>query len=203
MAKQPTWILDERRFFSRDEQRRLRDGARRRSASSRRDDLLTWFLVELAFETGLRVNEMRLLTCDDLRLDVAHPGVCVTRGKGGESRFVAVRPAFVRSCRIYLALKRRWGEPATGTAPVFTGPSGSLSVRALQRRFERLCRSLGARLRNLHACRHSYATALLRASGGNLRMVQKQLGHARVTTTQTYADVYDEDRSAALRRLYH
>jgi site-specific recombinase XerD len=55
---------------------------------------------------------------------------------------------------------------------------------------------------SIHALRHTYGTHLYKASGGNLRLVQKQLGHSRVTTTQVYADVLAEDAVAAVERLY-
>jgi site-specific recombinase XerD len=54
----------------------------------------------------------------------------------------------------------------------------------------------------IHGLRHTFGTHLYKASGGNLRLVQKQLGHARVTTTQVYADVLAEDAVAAMERLY-
>ena len=50
--------------------------------------------------------------------------------------------------------------------------------------------------------RHTFGTHLYKASGGNLRLVQKQLGHSRITTTQVYADVFAEDAVAAVERLY-
>jgi site-specific recombinase XerD len=42
---------------------------------------------------------------------------------------------------------------------------------------------------------------LYRASNYNLRLVQKQLGHRSIQTTQIYADVLDEDAVAAVENL--
>ena len=52
-----------------------------------------------------------------------------------------------------------------------------------------------------HSLRHTYATFLLRASG-NLRLVQKQLGHSSVIVTEVYADVMNPDLTRSLEKLY-
>ena len=53
--------------------------------------------------------------------------------------------------------------------------------------------------KTLHCARHTNATLMFQASNSNLRMVQKQLGHSRITTTQIYADVMPQVMQ--LRRL--
>ena len=54
---------------------------------------------------------------------------------------------------------------------------------------------------SIHSLRHTYATNLYKASGYNLRLVQRQLGHSSPTVTQVYADVMDTDVEEALRNL--
>jgi len=43
---------------------------------------------------------------------------------------------------------------------------------------------------------------LYKASSYNFRLVQKQLGHASIRTTEVYADVMEPDVEYALERLY-
>ncbi len=52
-----------------------------------------------------------------------------------------------------------------------------------------------------HSCRHSYATHLYRACGGDLEVVQEQLGHASIKTTTIYAKVTKEDKARAADAL--
>jgi site-specific recombinase XerC len=74
-----------------------------------------------------------------------------------------------------------------------------ISHRAIQRAF----RSIGLTTAGLrltpHMLRHTFATRLLRVS--NIRVVQEALGHARVSTTQIYTDVSNDDMITALARL--
>ncbi len=54
----------------------------------------------------------------------------------------------------------------------------------------------------IHSARHTVAVHLLRKTS-NLRMVQKQLGHASsATTANWYADVRFEDMQEGLAGLY-
>jgi hypothetical protein len=53
----------------------------------------------------------------------------------------------------------------------------------------------------VHDARHSFGTMLLEASGGNLCVVQKALGHARITTTTVYADVVDEKTRESMKAM--
>jgi integrase/recombinase XerC len=50
--------------------------------------------------------------------------------------------------------------------------------------------------------RHTFATYLLKASNYNLRLVQAQLGHSSIRTTQVYMGLMDEDVKKAINRLY-
>lgn len=196
------WFLDERRFFTRGQQ-----GAVRRAAKKRRGERprwLEWFLVELAFETGLRVSEMAELIHSDLCVDLKRPFVLVRRGKGGKARQVLVRREFVDAVAEFAAWKESTGETVHAEAPVFLSSTTgkAMTKRALQDAFNRVCQAAGIQGHSIHDARHTYASELYRASGGNLRLVQKQLGHARITTTQVYADVFDEDATRAVEKLY-
>jgi site-specific recombinase XerD len=78
-----------------------------------------------------------------------------------------------------------------------------MTTRALEKVFKTSAARAGlSNHYSIHSLRHTYACELYRASGYNLRLVQKQLGHARIQTTEVYADVMEPDMQRALERLY-
>jgi len=160
--------------------------------------------VELALQTGLRVSEMAALRCEDLRHNDSRAGVAIRRGKGGKPRYVRINRFFCGVIERYLSWKRETGEQVDAISPVFKSPrrEGSLTVRALQKRFANILERVDITGHCLHHTRHTYATNLYLASGGDLRLVQQQLGHSRVTTTEIYAAVLSTSLQSAVERLY-
>lgn len=205
MRGREPWEFDERKFFEPAEQAQLRQHVRQaRRRTTARGPWLDWFLIELAFQTELRVSELAALECGDLYPHARRPGVLVRLGKGGRMRYVRINRYCCRAIDRFFAWRRATGIAVGADSPVFCSADGkrSISVRALQKRFARLLDDTGICGHSLHHCRHTYATNLYLASGGDLRLVQKQLGHRKITTTQIYADVFDESMQAAVERLY-
>ena len=75
-----------------------------------------------------------------------------------------------------------------------------LTYGGVQTYWRRLRKRAGVAGFRFHDYRHDFATKLLRATG-NLRLVQKALGHASIKTTTRYAHVLDSEVAEAMEAL--
>jgi integrase/recombinase XerD len=161
--------------------------------------------VDMALSTGLRVAEIANLKCKDIFLKDHFCALLVRNGKGGKKRLVRFNGAFKRHYEKFISWKQSIGEPTGLGDPLLlsSNTGGHMSTRALEKAFKRTAARAGLPSHySIHYLRHTYACELYRASGYNLRLVQKQLGHAHIATTQVYADVVEPDMQRALQRLY-
>ena len=209
MERGSNWILDPDKFLSKQEAMRLLETARKRAghalAKRQKVAVRDYFIIDLALSTGLRVMEIARLDCGDVFLKDDISSLVVRKGKGGKKRQVLFNESFTRHCKGYLCWKHDIGESIEPNEPlILSSNTGKhMTERAIQKTFKRCARKAGLALRHsIHCLRHTYACQLYRASNYNLRLVQKQLGHARLSTTQVYADVMQPDLHNALRRLY-
>jgi site-specific recombinase XerD len=115
-------------------------------------------------------------------------------GKGSKTRVVPAGEHAWRALERYLDRAR----PAlhAGESPaLFLSKSGRrLSTSDVRRRLKLQARRLGI---SPHTLRHSFATHLLEG-GADLRTIQELLGHASISTTQTYTRV----ESRRLKQAY-
>ena len=159
-------------------------------------------VFELAYAGGLRAEELVNLDVTDLDADGEQLRVT---GKGGRTRVIPAGEPAWRAIERYLDRSRpalvaggARSEPA-----LFVSKSGRrLSTSDIRRRLARWARRGGLPPDfptgvSPHALRHSFATHLLEG-GADLRVIQELLGHATISTTQTYTRV-DHGR---LRRQY-
>jgi site-specific recombinase XerD len=175
-------------------------------------------LLELAYSSGLRAEELVTLTLDGVDFDGETVRI---EGKGGKTRIVPAGEHALRAIASYLERARpallsaaagdqnAWavagpGRPATAAElPLFLSKSGrGLSTSDVRRRLRTWARAAQAQAPGLaeahpHALRHSFATHLL-DGGADLRSIQELLGHSTISTTQIYTRV----ESARLRTAY-
>lgn len=140
-------------------------------------------VVTLLYGCGLRISEALGLTGDAAPLG----DTLRIRGKGGKDRVVPVLPLAQEAVAEYVRL---CPYDLPDASPLFRGVrGGALNPRAIQKLLEQVRLQLGLPAKATpHALRHSFATHLLSA-GGDLRTIQELLGHASLSTTQTYTAV--------------
>lgn len=203
------WVLDESKFLTIEEviqllrclAERIRESAGFRKNVAAKD----YLLVHLALCTGLRVGEIADLNCGDILTKNGKSSLVVRKGKGGKTRSVQFNHALKNHLVRFLQLKKQIGEPVRDDTPLFYSRTmgRAMTRRALQKAFKRCAAYAGLSPHySIHSLRHTYACHLYKASGWNLRLVQKHLGHARIITTQVYADVMGPDVRPALEKLY-
>jgi len=173
------------------------------SPDGRSDPARDWAILHVALDSGLRVSEICALQLRDVILDRAHASLIVRDGKGHKKRGVRIGSALCEHLARFIASKERAGQSTAGRAPLFVSSRGGpLTRTAVYRIFRKHADAVGIPRRfSIHSCRHTYASLLYRASDFNLRLVQKQLGHRSIQTTQIYADVLSEDAALAVEKL--
>lgn len=205
--KSPKWDITEDRFLQFSEIQTLCNYCHTlRKAGLRERNLVkirNWFMIELALHTGLRVAEMKNLKIGNLLIENGKTTL-FTVGKGNKPRPIKLSVVFITTCFYYLDLLQQLGFSTASDAPLLPRQNGRhLSKRTLQKNCSQIFKEAGLpSYYHIHSLRHTYATFLLIASNYNYRLVQKQLGHSSIKTTQTYAGVLDQELKHAVNNLY-
>lgn len=144
-------------------------------------------IVRTIYATGVRVSELCGMNIEDIDFE---EGTIRVRGKGGKIRIVFVDPDTLSE------MDRFIGSRIEG--PLFLGQMGHhISPRAVQHIF----RKYAPEGITPHKIRHSYASELYRRSK-NLRVVQENLGHTSIKTTEIYLHTDLEERKRVYQEFF-
>lgn len=154
-------------------------------------------LLVVMWRAGLRVSEALGLRMDDLRADEG--GVWVRRGKGGKPRLAGMDPESFEALGPWLELRGELGLDPAG--PVFCTFNGNAVESSYVRH---MCRRLRAKLGlskrvHAHALRHTHAHELF-YEGVATKLIQLQLGHARLDSTDMYLRKIGANEAVAVVR---
>jgi len=178
-------------YLSIDEARRLLDAiANSDGALAKRDHAM----FSLLLGTGIRLGSLVALNVGDVNLA---EGTVTIKAKGGREETVFLN---ARLCR----LLRRHIEAlgATDVSPLFRSRNGGrLGPRQVQLRLKHWLQLAGiAKPLSVHCFRHTFGTRLYSLTG-DLRLVQRALGHKQISTTEIYARVENKALRKALEKL--
>jgi len=154
--------------------------------------LRNYAMLCIFLNAGLRVSEALALKVTDI--DWVTGKLDVRAGKGGRDRVLWVNEKELATLKRWLSVRPAKSEY------MFTnlrgGPMNDRYVRDFVKRYGR--KSGTPKDLHPHTLRHTFATDLLRKTG-NIRLVQKALGHASLATTMIYTHIVDEQLEQALK----
>jgi integrase/recombinase XerD len=161
---------------------------RRRAPTGHRD----LCLITLMLNAGLRASEALHLRARDI--DWTSGQMMVREGKGKKDRSLWLNEAD-------LDLLRSWKSrrPIAGELLFTTLRGTPIKDRDLRAMVKRRARKVGI-IKDVHPhmLRHTFATDLYRVTK-DIRLVQKTLGHADLSTTMIYTHLVDDDVAHAMR----
>ena len=194
-------VIDRAKYMDEKEARQLRTVTEARAIvdlrKGRTNGVLAWMVLDLALSTGLRVSEMASLKIKDVDLKRGCMAVTRLKRKKKAKESMALGKELAQHLRDYIA----WTGRKRGA--LFVGGRGALTAQGLQRIWKKSIKLAGLpKELSIHSARHTIAVHLLRKTQ-NLRLVQKQLGHASpATTANMYADISFEDMQNGVTGLY-
>lgn len=138
-------------------------------------------LFELAYATGLRLQEIENINISDIDWSELRINVI---GKGNKERIVY----FNARAKVYMQkyLKSR-NDLCNALIITERKPIRRLSKRGIQREFDKIQKQSGLKINIYpHKLRHTYASHIL-DKGASIDVVQELLGHSDLNTTKIYA----------------
>lgn len=192
-------VIDRTKYMDADEVKQLQTVCEAKAIVDLRKGRITgplaWIVVDVALSTGLRVSELAAIQVKDIDLKRGLIRIQRRKRKKKVVDSLAISPELVKHIKDHLA------DRTTGN--LFVGERGNLTRFGLQQIWKAAVKRAGLpKELSIHSARHSMAVHLLKKTG-NLRQVQKQLGHASpATTANMYADISFEDMQNGVTGLY-
>ena len=176
-------------FLSADELQRLYRQPNRRYYTGHRNALL----LRLMGDAGLRVSEALDLHRRDANLITGR--ILIREGKGGRDRITYIGEDGLAELRAFVEKYPDRGLLLT------THQGGRVQDRYVRTMVKRYGEKAGIdRDVHPHLLRHTFATHLYQETH-NIRLVQKALGHADLSTTMIYTHVLDDELEGAIMGL--
>ena len=158
-------------------------------------------ILEILYSTGMRVSELISLPLSDF---IQINNLLQIKGKGAVYRQVAFNNKAKKVIKMWL-LYRSKIEIFSNNRYLFPNNDGKrhVSRQSTYKDLYQLSKSLNFNSIKVspHKIRHSFATHLLNR-GADLRSLQKLLGHADISTTETYTKVQSKRLAGLLNDIH-
>ncbi|MCL1693698.1 MAG: site-specific integrase [Actinomycetia bacterium] len=140
-------------------------------------------VIVLLYRTGLRLSEALAVRVKDINFEIG--SVTMLHGKGDRMRTVGIDPGATPHIEAWIERRRSLGLP--GDAPLFcTLKGGPLAGNTLREMLNTLALRAGIEKRvHPHGFRDTHAYELM-MEGVPMPIIQQQLGHASLATTDRY-----------------
>ena len=173
-----------------DEQEKMLEIFNKRYFNSRRN----YKMIKLFLNTGLRLSEMLDLEWKNINLMTGQ--LKVVEGKGSKDRILWINEIMLQELQSW---REDQAEHIGTTEYVFSNRHGNRlknsDIRQMVYKYSE--KALKKRI-SPHTLRHTYATDLYRETK-DIRLVQKALGHADLSTTLIYTHIVDDHLENALK----
>jgi site-specific recombinase XerD len=167
----PRYEIKAPRILSQMEYRAIRDAAREDSRISA--------IIELLLQTGMRIGELARLEIGD----VTDSKLAIKPYESHKQREIPLNKAAQKALEGYLK-----NRPKVRTKALFITKSGrAFLVRNIRSAIERYFRIAGLENAKVNDLRHTFIAHQLSA-GNSVVLIQKLVGHKRLSTTEKYLD---------------
>ncbi len=155
--------------------------------------LRNYCIMLVMLDAGLRTAEVINLKCKDVNFQTGK--IKVVQGKGRKDRYLWINEQS-------LEWLRKWRERKPESVILFPTLKGEqIKDSYLRASFARMGKKAGIDKRvHPHMLRHSFGTDLYRETK-NIRMVQKALGHADLSTTMIYTHIVDDELENGMKNF--
>lgn len=168
----PKYEIAPPRILSKMEYRALRDGAR--------DDIRMAAIIETLLQTGIRIGELARLQLED----IGDKEIKIRSFESHSDRTIPLNQAAKRALDHYLNIR-----PKTKSQNVFVTKTGNpLLVRNIRTAIDRFFKIADIKEATVNALRHTFIAHQL-MGGASVILVQKLVGHKRLSTTEKYLEL--------------
>lgn len=183
------------KVLTEEETTRLLEQPNRRYFGPHRD----YLYMRLMLKAGLRASEAVSLRPE--HIDLMSGKLMVREGKGAKDRTLWLGEELLGELRDWMDRCKAVAGSSGWLLPTRKGTKVAPShLRRSVKRYARKAKLEEVERVSPHTLRHTFATRLYKDTG-NIRMVQKALGHSDLSTTMIYTHVIDEKLEGAMKGL--